>query len=88
MVTDRRARFERDGHGMKTVNLRRYSDPDALREISPRTLVALMDEHREFLHGSGAERFQIRQLDLPTGTHYLVIYDAEAGSVAPLNIGP
>ena len=40
---------------MKTVNLRRYSEPDALREISPRTLVALMDEHREFLGGKGVE---------------------------------
>jgi hypothetical protein len=38
---------------MKTVNLRRYSEPDTLREISPRTLVALMDEHREFLGGKG-----------------------------------
>lgn len=38
---------------MKTVNLRRYSEPDTLREISPRTLVALMDEHREFLARKG-----------------------------------
>jgi hypothetical protein len=42
---------------MKTVNLRRFSDIEALREISPRTLVALMDEHREFLATKG--------LDLP-----------------------
>lgn len=40
---------------MKTVNLRRYSEPDTLREISPRTLVALMDEHREFLAGKGVD---------------------------------
>jgi hypothetical protein len=40
---------------MKTVNLRRYSEPDTLREISPRTLVALMDEHRVFLGGKGVE---------------------------------
>lgn len=38
---------------MKTVNLRRFSEPDTLREISPRTLVALMDEHREFLASKG-----------------------------------
>ena len=40
---------------MITVNLRRYSEPDTLREISPRTLIALMDEHREFLAGKGVE---------------------------------
>ena len=38
---------------MITVNLRRYSEPDTLREISPRTLVALMDERREFLGSKG-----------------------------------
>lgn len=38
---------------MNTVNLRRYSEPDTLREISPRMLVALMDEHREFLATKG-----------------------------------
>lgn len=40
---------------MRTVNLRRYSEPDTLREISPRTLVALMDEHREFLASKGVK---------------------------------
>ena len=40
---------------MKTVNLSRYSEPDTLREISPRMLVALMDEHRPFLAGKGVE---------------------------------
>jgi hypothetical protein len=40
---------------MNTVNLRRYSEADALREISPRMLVALMDEHREFLAARGIE---------------------------------
>lgn len=40
---------------MMTVNLRRYSEPDTLQEISPRTLVTLMDEHREFLAGKGVE---------------------------------
>ena len=40
---------------MKTVNLTRYSEPDALREISPRMLVALMDEHRPFLAKQGVE---------------------------------
>lgn len=40
---------------MMTVNLRRYSDPDTLKEISPRLLVALMDEHREFLAARGIE---------------------------------
>lgn len=40
---------------MNTVNLRRYSEADTLREISPRTLVALMDEDREFLAGKGVE---------------------------------
>ena len=49
-----------DGSGrerveMKTVNLRRYSEPQTLREISPRTLVALLDEHREFLAAKGIE---------------------------------
>jgi hypothetical protein len=38
---------------MKTVNLQRYSEPDALREISPRMLVALLDEHRPFLASKG-----------------------------------
>lgn len=40
---------------MKTVNLRRFSEPGTLREISPRALVALMDEHREFLASKGVE---------------------------------
>ncbi len=40
---------------MVTVNLRRYSEPDTLKEICPRLLVALMDEHREFLAGRGVE---------------------------------
>jgi hypothetical protein len=40
---------------MNTVNLRRYSEADTLREISPPMLVALMDEHREFLAGKGVE---------------------------------
>ena len=40
---------------MNTVNLRRYSEADTLREISPGTLVALMDEHREYLAGKGVE---------------------------------
>ena len=40
---------------MKTVKLGRYSEPDALREISPRMLVALMDEHRPFLASKGVE---------------------------------
>jgi hypothetical protein len=34
---------------MITVNLRRYPAADVLREFSPRTLVVLMEEHREFL---------------------------------------
>ena len=40
---------------MNTVNLRRYSEADALREFSPRMLVALMDEHRQFLADKGIE---------------------------------
>ena len=40
---------------MKTVDLRRYSEPDALREISPQTQVALTDEHWGFLATKGVE---------------------------------
>jgi hypothetical protein len=38
---------------MNTVNLRRYSEAGTLRELSPRTLVAVMDNDREFLAGKG-----------------------------------
>jgi hypothetical protein len=38
---------------MPTVNLRRYSDPGTLREFAPHILIALMDEHREFLVSKG-----------------------------------
>ena len=40
---------------MKTVNLSQLSDPDALREYSPRMLVALMDDHRPYLAAKGVE---------------------------------
>lgn len=39
------------GCQLSTVNLRRFSEPDVLREFAPRTLVALLDEHRGFLAG-------------------------------------
>jgi len=38
---------------MNTVNLRRYSEAGTLRELSPLTLAALMDDHWEFLAGKG-----------------------------------
>ena len=38
---------------MATINLRRYSEPDALKEFSPDILIALMDENREFLATKG-----------------------------------
>jgi hypothetical protein len=38
---------------MATINLRRYSEPDALKEFSPAILITLMDEHREFLAAKG-----------------------------------
>src|SRR3974390_2501778 len=40
---------------MKTVNLSQLSDPDVLREYSPRMLVALLDDHREFIAAKGVE---------------------------------
>ncbi len=38
---------------MATINLRRLSEPDALKEYSPDILVKFMDEHREFLAMKG-----------------------------------
>jgi hypothetical protein len=38
---------------MPTVNLRRFSEPDTLREIAPAHLLALLEPHREFLAGRG-----------------------------------
>jgi hypothetical protein len=38
---------------MPTVNLRRFSEPDALKEIAPAHLLALLEPHREFLTGRG-----------------------------------
>ena len=52
---------------MKTVNLQKYADPDALREFSPRMLVALMDEHRPFLASKGVELPPVETLQTATG---------------------
>lgn len=52
---------------MKTVNLRRYSEPGTLREISPRTLVGLMDEHREFFASRGVELPPLGSVQRDTG---------------------
>lgn len=38
---------------MKTVNLRRFSDPDALKELAPTRLHELLDPHRGFFEGKG-----------------------------------
>lgn len=38
---------------MPTVNLRRFSEPDALKEIAPTHLLALLEPHREFFVGRG-----------------------------------
>ncbi|HOH39822.1 MAG TPA: hypothetical protein PK807_05970 [Verrucomicrobiota bacterium] len=38
---------------MTTVNIRRYSDPDALKEIAPTHLLALMEDHRPYLTTRG-----------------------------------
>jgi hypothetical protein len=38
---------------MRTVNIRRFSEPDALTEIAPAHLLALLEEHREFLAARG-----------------------------------
>lgn len=38
---------------MPTVNLRRFSEPDTLREIAPAHLLTLLEPHREFLAGRG-----------------------------------
>lgn len=38
---------------MITVNIRRYSEPDALKEIAPGHLLALMEDHRPYLTGRG-----------------------------------
>ena len=73
----------RDGHGrargvrrrsgsMNTVNSRRYSEADTLREISPRTLVALMDDDREFLAGKGVE---LPDEGLPNGEYFAGLRD-------------
>ncbi len=38
---------------MPTVKLRRYSEPDTLKEFSPAVLIRLMDPHREFFTSRG-----------------------------------
>jgi hypothetical protein len=48
---------------MKTVNLSQLSDPDVLREYSPRMLVALMDDHRAYLATKGIELPPVGQED-------------------------
>ena len=53
--TTRHGKSEERNHGMKTVNLSQLSDPDVLREYSPRMLVALMDDHRAFIASKGVE---------------------------------
>ena len=52
---------------MKTVNLEGYSDPDVLREFSPRMLVALLDEDRPFLAGKGVELPTVEEIHSANG---------------------
>jgi hypothetical protein len=52
---------------MKTVNLERYSDPDVLREFSPRMLVALLDEDRAFLASKGVELPTVEEIHAANG---------------------
>ena len=68
---------------MITVNLRRYSEPDTLREISPRTLIALMDEHRAFLAGKGVELPPVGSLQTATGGQ-----DLDYRSLATIFLSP
>ena len=68
---------------MITVNLRRYSEPDTLREISPRTLIALMDEHRAFLAGKGVELPPMGSLQTATGGQ-----DLDYRSLATIFLSP
>lgn len=52
---------------MKTVNLEKYSDPDVLREFSPRMLVALLDEDRAFLASKGVELPTVEEIHAANG---------------------
>lgn len=52
---------------MKTVNLEKYSDPDVLREFSPRMLVALLDEDRTFLASKGVELPTVEEIHAANG---------------------
>ena len=38
---------------MSTVNIRRYLDPDALKEIAPANLIALLKDEASFLEARG-----------------------------------
>ena len=75
---------------MKTVNLQRYSEPDALREISPRMLVALMDEHRPFLASKGVELSAVGSLQPATsaesGAHRTPDPSPQGGEGKPLEL--
>jgi len=54
---------------MPTINVRRYSEPDALREFAPRVLLALLGDHREYLGGKGVTLPPTgdgAEVDLPT----------------------
>jgi hypothetical protein len=66
---------------MKTVNLEKYSDPDVLREFSPRMLVALLDEDRSFLASKGVELPTVEEIHAANGEAAL---DCEA--LAPVFI--